>query len=62
VGSAAPGRVPLPRGYTGRRKHGSEAACMALQQRDRRHYRYADYLGWPDDVRYELLDGVAIDW
>jgi len=32
---------------------------MALQQRDRRHYRYADYLGWPDDVRYELIDGVA---
>jgi len=32
---------------------------MALQQRDERHYRYADYLGWPDDVRYELIDGVA---
>lgn len=35
---------------------------MALQQRDARHYRYTDYLGWPDDVRYELIDGVAIDW
>ncbi len=32
---------------------------MALQQRDERHYRYADYLGWPDDVHYELIDGVA---
>lgn len=32
---------------------------MALQQRDTRHYRYADYLGWPEDVRYELIDGVA---
>ena len=32
---------------------------MALQQRDTHHYRYADYLGWPEDVRYELIDGVA---
>ena len=32
---------------------------MGLQQRDERHYRYADYLGWPDDVRYELIDGTA---
>lgn len=32
---------------------------MGLQQRDTRHYRYADYLGWPDDVRYELIDGIA---
>ncbi len=22
-------------------------------------YTYADYLGWPEDVRYELIDGVA---
>lgn len=23
------------------------------------HYTYADYLTWPDDVRYELIDGVV---
>lgn len=23
------------------------------------HYTYSDYLTWPDDVRYELIDGVA---
>ncbi|MCL2064504.1 MAG: Uma2 family endonuclease [Candidatus Cloacimonetes bacterium] len=23
------------------------------------HYTYADYLTWDDDVRYELIDGVA---
>ncbi len=25
----------------------------------RHHYTYSDYLTWPDDVRYELIDGVA---
>ena len=25
----------------------------------RHHYTYGDYLTWPDDVRYELIDGVA---
>ncbi len=25
----------------------------------RHHYTYGDYLSWPDDVRYELIDGVA---
>jgi Uma2 family endonuclease len=28
------------------------------QQRSER-YTYADYLAWPDDTRYELVDGVA---
>src|SRR5437868_14071082 len=23
------------------------------------HYTYADYLTWPDDERWELIDGVA---
>ncbi len=32
---------------------------MALPQPDREHFTYADYLTWPDDVRYELIDGVA---
>lgn len=32
---------------------------MALAQRDEKHHTYADYLGWPEDVRYELIDGVA---
>lgn len=32
---------------------------MALQRRDAMSHTYADYLGWPEDVRYELIDGVA---
>ena len=32
---------------------------MALPQRDKEHHTYADYLAWPEDVRYELVDGVA---
>lgn len=32
---------------------------MALAQRDEQHHTYADYLGWPEDIRYELIDGVA---
>jgi len=32
---------------------------MGLPQRDTGHYTYGDYLGWPDDARYELIDGVA---
>lgn len=27
--------------------------------RDREHHNYGEYLHWPDDVRYELIDGVA---
>jgi hypothetical protein len=23
------------------------------------HWTYADYCGWPDDERWELIDGVA---
>jgi len=26
---------------------------------DREHHNYGEYLRWPDDVRYELIDGVA---
>lgn len=32
---------------------------MGLALRDRDHHTYADYLGWPEDVRYELVDGDA---
>lgn len=34
---------------------------MALPQprNDTQHYTYGDYLSWPEDVRYELIDGVA---
>ena len=32
---------------------------MGLAHRDTQHHTYADYLTWPDDVRYELIDGVA---
>ena len=27
--------------------------------RDREHHTYGEYLRWPDEVRYELIDGVA---
>jgi Uma2 family endonuclease len=32
---------------------------MGLARRDTQHHTYADYLTWPNDVRYELIDGVA---
>jgi len=32
---------------------------MGLPQRDSMRHSYADYLAWPDDLRYELIDGVA---
>ena len=32
---------------------------MALARRDPDYHTYADYCAWPDDVRYELIDGVA---
>jgi len=32
---------------------------MALPRRDAQLHTYADYLAWPDDVRYELIDGAA---
>ena len=32
---------------------------MGLQFKDRQHHNYGEYLGWPDDVRYELIDGEA---
>jgi Uma2 family endonuclease len=34
-------------------------ATMATRRRDTQHYTYADYLTWPDDQRYELIDGIA---
>jgi Uma2 family endonuclease len=32
---------------------------MGLPQRDTEFHTYADYLSWPDDCRYELIDGIA---
>lgn len=32
---------------------------MTLVRRDDRHHTYAEYLTWPEDVRYELIDGDA---
>jgi len=32
---------------------------MALALKDNELYCYGDYLTWPDDVRYELIDGHA---
>ena len=32
---------------------------MGLPKRDIETHTYADYLTWPDDARYELIDGVA---
>lgn len=32
---------------------------MSLAKRDSAHHTYADYLTWPKDPRYELIDGVA---
>lgn len=33
---------------------------MGLALRTEKHYTYADYLQWPDDARYELIDGEAL--
>lgn len=32
---------------------------MGLALRDTEYHCYGDYLTWPDDKRYELIDGVA---
>ena len=32
---------------------------MGLPLRDTHHHTYGEYLGWPEDVRYELIDGEA---
>lgn len=32
---------------------------MGLPQLQSEYYTYADYAAWPEDVRYELIDGVA---
>lgn len=32
---------------------------MPLPRRDLEHHTYGDYLTWPEDVRYELIDGEA---
>ena len=32
---------------------------MALALRDNAYHTYADYLAWPEDICYELIDGMA---
>ena len=32
---------------------------MSLPRRDEHRHTYADYCSWPDQPRYELIDGVA---
>ena len=32
---------------------------MALALRDHQSYTYADFLNWPDEMRYELINGEA---
>ncbi len=32
---------------------------MGLPRRDLQHHTYGDYLAWPEDVRYELIDGFT---
>ena len=32
---------------------------MGLPRRDLEHHTYGDYLAWLEDVRYELVDGIA---
>lgn len=32
---------------------------MALALKDTQHHCYGDYLAWPEDSRYELIDGSA---
>jgi Uma2 family endonuclease len=32
---------------------------MGLPLRDAKHHTYAEYCTWPDDARYELIDGIA---
>ena len=32
---------------------------MGLALKDTQHHCYGDYLTWPGDIRYELIDGIA---
>lgn len=38
---------------------GKVEATMGLPHRDTAYHTYGDYLTWPEDVRYELIDGIA---
>ena len=33
---------------------------MGVAVRKEEHYTYADYLTWPDDTRFELIDGTPV--
>jgi hypothetical protein len=32
---------------------------MGLALRDREHHSYGEYLTWPEEIRYELIEGRA---
>ena len=32
---------------------------MGLALKDNQYHCYGDYLKWPEDIRYELIDGDA---
>ncbi|KLU59470.1 hypothetical protein CEB3_c44560 [Peptococcaceae bacterium CEB3] len=32
---------------------------MSLPQKEKAEYSYADYLTWPEDERWEIIDGIA---
>ena len=34
---------------------------MPLQKEKNEHYTYADYLTWPDEERWEIIEGAAYD-
>ena len=37
----------------------TEVAIMSLTQKAEKKFTYADYSTWPDDERWELIDGEA---
>jgi Uma2 family endonuclease len=39
---------------------GEQLMSLAYQLDTQQRYSYQDYLTWPDDVRYELLEGEAV--
>jgi len=36
-----------------------QVRCMGLPLKDNGRHTYADYLSWPEDSRYELIEGLA---
>jgi Uma2 family endonuclease len=40
-------------------EHNASEVTMGLPLRDTQRHTYGEYRTWPEDVRYELIDGVA---